>query len=350
MNPLVISLDAMGGDNAPKSVIEGASIVRKLHKNVSFLAYGDSKVIIPLLKKYKNLKSCLKVIHTDKHISCDEKPSNAVRRGRDSSMGLAIKAVKEGAANASVSAGNTGALMALSLFIHRPLDGVRRPAICSSIPTQKGWSCMLDLGANIEADKENLVQFGVMGAVFYRIYNKGIKPTVGLLNVGVEDMKGHNHIAEAGTTLSHIDMVNYKGFIEGDDIGKGTVDVVVTDGFSGNIALKSIEGTAKLIMSIAKKKFIRNIFGISALIIGLPALFGIKRHFDPARYNGAILLGLNGISVKSHGSATAKGFAAAIKVAIDLAEIDFTTQLKSELSIIDIGDIKNMNVTETKDM
>ncbi len=337
MTALTIALDAMGGDNAPESVIEGASIARRFNKSVDFIVYGDENKITSLIKKYKNLKTGVKIIHTSVYISSEEIPSNAVRRGRDSSMALAIQSVKDGVSHASVSAGNTGALMALSMFILRPLEGVRRPAICSSLPTLHGWSCMLDLGANIEADKENLVQFGVMGAVFSRIFGGEKKPTVGLLNVGTESIKGHDHIADAGRVLTTVDMLNYQGFIEGDDIGKGTVDVVVSDGFSGNIALKAIEGTAKLIMGTAKHKMLRSIFGLSSLIVGLPSLLGIRRHLDPARYNGAILLGLNGISVKSHGGASARAFSFAIKVAIDLAERKFVEELKSELSKIDMS-------------
>ena len=342
MSDIIISLDAMGGDNAPEIIIEAASIVRRGDKKTKFVFFGNEKIIKPLILKYKNLKSGFEIVHTEEFISSDEIPSNAVRRGRKSSMALAIQSVKDGKAHAVVSAGNTGALMALSMFILRTIEGVRRPAICSSVPTLKGWSVMLDLGANIEADEENLAQFGIMGAVFYRIFCSKDNPTVGLLNVGTENMKGHNYIAEAGNILSGVDMVDYRGYVEGDDIGKGTVDVVVADGFSGNIALKAIEGTALLILGTAKKKLLHSGFGLLALLIGLPAFLGIKKNLDPAQYNGAMLLGLNGISVKSHGGANAKAFATAIKLSIDLANRDFICQLKTELCKVNAANIQQL--------
>ena len=342
MNDIIISLDTMGGDNAPYIIIEAASIVRRGDKTTKFVFFGNEKIIKPLISKYKNLKNNIEIVHTEEFISSKEIPSNAVRRGRKSSMALAIQSVKDGKTNAVVSAGNTGALMALSMFILRTMDGVRRPAICSSIPTLKGWSVMLDLGANIEADEENLAQFGIMGAVFHRIFSNKDKPTVGLLNVGTENMKGHNYIAEAGNILSGVGMIDYHGYVEGDDIGKGTVDVVVADGFSGNIALKAIEGTAILILGTVKKKMLHSVFGLLALFIGLPSFLGIKRDLDPARHNGAILLGLNGISVKSHGSASAKAFSTAIKLSVDLANRDFISQLKTELSKTNVANIQQL--------
>ena len=332
----------MGGDNAPEIIIEAASMVRRDDKTTKFIFFGNEKKLKPLIGKYKNLKTGFEIVHTEEFISSDEIPSNAVRRGRKSSMALAIQSVKDGKAHAVVSAGNTGALMALSMFILRTMEGVRRPAICSTVPTLKGWSVMLDLGANIEADEENLAQFGIMGSVFHRIFSNKDKPTVGLLNVGTEDMKGHNYIAEAGNILSGVDMIDYQGYVEGDDIGKGTVDVIVADGFSGNIALKAIEGTALLILATAKKKMLHSVFGLLALLIGFPAFLGIKRNLDPARYNGAILLGLNGISVKSHGGASAKAFLTAIKLSIDLANRDFISQSKTELSKVNVAKIQQV--------
>ena len=338
---ITVSLDAMGGDNSADVVIAGASIVVKKNKNVSFIIYGDEKKVLPLISKYKNLRNKVDFVHTDIAISADEKPSNALRNGRDSSMGLAFKAVKDKKADCAVSAGNTGALMALAMFTLRPLEGVRRPAICASIPTLKSWSAILDLGANVEADVENLVQFGVMGSVFYNIFKKESgKPTVGLLNIGTEATKGKEEIQKAGEILKTSSAMDYKGFVEGNDIGKGITDVVVTDGFTGNVALKTMEGTLRLFAKIMKDTLNKSVFGKLALLVGIPSFLKMKKTFDPSRYNGAILLGLNGIAVKSHGSTNDIGYAAAINVAVELAERKFIDQLKSELEKIDLEKLK----------
>ncbi len=332
-NKVTISLDAMGGDNAPLIVIEGASIIKRHKRNAHFIMFGDENIINEILKKHKNLANCTTVVHTDKYILPTEKASNAVRRGRDSSMALAISSVKNGDANCAVSAGSTGPLMALALFILRPLSGVRRPAICTTMPTKIGTCCMLDLGANLEASAEDLVQYGIMGSVYSKIFNKGKIPSVGLLNVGSEQGKGRPEISQAAEILSKIKTLKYYGFVEGNDIGAGTVDVIVTDGFTGNVALKSIEGTAGLIVSFVKRVFIKSVFGICALVIAVPPLLKIRKQFNPASYNGAIMLGLSGIVVKSHGSASAYGFSCAIRAAIDLVERDFTKKLKNDLQI-----------------
>jgi len=340
-NSLIVSLDAMGGDNAPEIVIEGASIYSKKNKKIKYIIHGDENYILPIINKFNNLKNKLEVVHTNKFILSDEKPSNAIRKGRDSSMGMAFQAVKDGKADCAVSAGNTGALMALSLFILRPMKGVKRPAICTTIPHSKGWSAVLDLGANLECSAENLVQFGVMGSVFYNIYKQDEKPSVGLLNIGTEEMKGREEIKQAGEILENIDIINYHGFVEGNDIGKGTTDVVVTDGFTGNITLKTIEGTATFIANTIKSEFKKPIFGLLAGIVGYPVFRKIKKKMNPELYNGAILLGLDGIAVKSHGSATAVGFANAIGVAVELAERNFIAKLKSELTKIKFSDLKD---------
>ena len=338
---LIVSLDAMGGDNAPDVVIEGASIYSKKNKNVKYIIHGDEEHILPIINNFRNLKNKVELIHTDKFILSDEKPSNALRKGRDSSMGMTFQAVKDGKADCAVSAGNTGALMALSLLILRPMEGVKRPAICTAIPHSKGWSAVLDLGANLECSAENLVQFGLMGSVFYNIYKQEKNPSIGLLNIGTEEMKGREEIKQASEILEKTNVVNYYGFVEGNDIGKGTTDVIVADGFTGNVTLKTIEGTATFIANTIKTEFKKPIFGLLAGIIGYPVFRKIKKKMNPELYNGAILLGLNGVAVKSHGSASAVGFANAIGVAVELVERDFIKKLKSELTKIKFSEMKD---------
>lgn len=330
---LVISLDAMGGDHAPEIVIEGASIARERVPNLKFLIFGDETKIVPLLTRFPILKNCCDVFHTDKVISADERPSQALRRGRDSSMGQSIQAVKDGKACAAVLAGNTGAQMALAKFILRTMEGIDRPALASLIPTSRGESVMLDLGANVECDENNLVQFAIMGAAFARTVLGVVKPTVAILNVGVEELKGSDVIKEADRMLreSNIPM-DYKGFTEGHGLGGGEVDVVVTDGFTGNIALKTAEGTAKMIANLLKRSLTETIMSkIGALFAG-SSLQSLKNHLDPNNHNGAVFMGLNGLVIKSHGGASAKGFAAAIGVAVDMAENDLAGKITRDLT------------------
>lgn len=330
---LVISLDAMGGDHAPEIVIEGASIARERVPNLKFLIYGDETKIVPLLTRFPILKNCCEVFHTDKTISADERPSQALRRGRDSSMGQSIQAVKDDKACAAVLAGNTGAQMALAKFILRTMEGIDRPALASLIPTSRGESVMLDLGANVECDENNLVQFAIMGAAFARTVLGVVKPTVAILNVGVEELKGSDVIKEADRMLreSNIPM-DYKGFTEGHGLGGGEVDVVVTDGFTGNIALKTAEGTAKMIANLLKRSLTESIMSKIGALFASSSLQSLKNHLDPNNHNGAVFMGLNGLVIKSHGGASARGFAAAIGVAVDMAENDLAGKITRDLT------------------
>lgn len=328
---LVVAIDAMGADSGPEMVVAGANLVKKHNSAISFIFCGDRRKIAPLIARYEALSSGVSIEHTDKSISAEQKPRDAVRKGRDSSMALAIQLVGDRRAHCAVSAGNTGALMSLSTFILRPLEGVRRPAICGLLPTRKGYCCMLDLGANLQADVKNLTQFAIMGGVFYRIVKREENPVVALLNVGVEHIKGREEIKEAGKILSKATIVNYGGFVEGHDITKGDVHVIVTDGFTGNVVLKTLEGVSRSLTHVSKRILLRSVFGIAALCIGMPAFLRLKTILNPSKYNGAVMLGLNGIVIKSHGGTDPKGFAMASKVGISLAGQDFTRHLKNNL-------------------
>ncbi|MGM0560213.1 MAG: phosphate acyltransferase PlsX [Pseudomonadota bacterium] len=317
---LTLALDAMGGDHAPAMVVRGADIARTRHPQVDFIFFGRESEISPLLERMKKLKAVSRIVHTDEAVSSDDKPSVALRNRKSSSMRLALDSVKEGAAKAAISAGNTGALMAMAKFVLKTLPGVDRPAIASFFPTLRGESVMLDLGANVQCDARNLVQFTVMGNAFARSV-LGIKePTYGLLNVGSEELKGHETLHEARQELSGLELPGrFHGFVEGDDIAKGTVDVVVTDGFTGNVALKTAEGTAKLYTEFLRRTFRSSLLASLGYLLARPAMRKLLKRVDPRRYNGAVFLGLNGITVKSHGGTDALGFAHAIGVAVDLA-------------------------------
>lgn len=328
--PLVLALDAMGGDAAPKMVLKGVKIARKRHPNVHFLLFGDEARLAPLLKK--KLRKVCTIRHAPDVVTGDAKPSQAVRQGRQSSMWLAIKAVKDGEAAGIVSAGNTGALMAMAKLSLRTLPGIDRPAIATLLPTIRGESVMLDLGANTECAANNLVEFAVMGEVFSRTLLGIDRPSVGLLNIGSEDLKGTDSLRQAATILREqkLGTMDYYGFVEGDDIGKGTVDVVVTDGFTGNVALKTAEGTAKLYSQFLKDAFKASLVAKIGYLLARRALESVRKRTDPRRYNGAMFIGLNGVCVKSHGGTDALGFANAIGVAVNLVSNDLNSKIKEE--------------------
>jgi len=329
---IVIAVDAMGGDNAPKSVLQGAEKFLKKNSNVKFLIFGDKKQIFPILDKCKKLSKNSEVWHSDEVIADDEKPSAALRRGRNSSMFLAIKSVKEGQAQCAVSGGNTGALMALSKFSLQTLPGIDRPAIGGLVPTPSGFSVMLDLGANIHCDAENLFEFSIMGESFARAVLGIEKPSIGLLNVGSERNKGHEVLRGTVSLIEESGLdLNYHGYVEGNDILKGTVDVVVTDGFTGNVALKTVEGTAKFFSHHLKSGLKKSPLGLLGMGIAMPALMGIKKKTDPRLYNGAMFLGLNGIVVKSHGGSDEIGFANAISVSCKLAQNNINEHITEEM-------------------
>ncbi|MEX1108647.1 MAG: phosphate acyltransferase PlsX [Dongiaceae bacterium] len=316
---IALALDAMGGDQAPDMVVRGANLARKRFPSARFIFFGDEVQIAPLLKRMPRLAKISSIVHTDQVISGEDKPSIALRTGRQSSMRLAINAVHDGQAAGVVSAGNTGALMAMAKFVLKTLPGISRPAIASFFPTMRGESVMLDLGANLQCDAENLMQFAIMGEVFARTVLGTVRPSIGLLNVGSEDLKGHEALREASAMLRELDLPGtFHGFVEGDDIAKGTVDVVVTDGFTGNIALKSIEGTARLYSEFLRATFKSSLLAKIGYLLARPALGALRLRTDPRRYNGAIFLGLNGVTVKSHGGTDAIGFSNAIGVAVDM--------------------------------
>lgn len=336
--PLTLSVDAMGGDNAPDMVVEGieASLAR-MHR-AKFLLFGDQAKLAPLLDRHPQAASVSEIRHTDEAISNDEKASTALRAGRNSSMRLAIDAVKSGEAAGVISAGNTGALMAMAKFVLKTLPGISRPAIATYYPTQRGESVMLDLGANVDCDADNLVQFAVMGEVFARNVLGLENPSIGLLNVGAENLKGNEAVKKAAATLQETSLpIKFHGFVEGDDIGAGTVDVVVTDGFTGNIALKTAEGTAKLFGAFLKDALTESLMSKMGAVLASSALKAFKMRVDPRLYNGAMFLGLNGICIKSHGGTDALGFANAIHVAEELITHSFNDGIKEDYAQLSNG-------------
>jgi glycerol-3-phosphate acyltransferase PlsX len=323
----------MGGDNAPDMVVRGAELARQRFPNVQFLLFGDEARLQPMLRDLPDLAKVSTIRHTEIVVAMDDKPSQALRAGRGSSMRLAIDAVQDGEAAAVVSAGNTGALMAMAKFVLKTMPGIDRPAIASFFPTMRSESVMLDLGANVQCDANNLVQFAVMGNVFARAVLGVQQPSMGILNVGAEELKGHDAVKVAASMLRDVPLPGrFVGFVEGDDIAKGTVDVVVTDGFTGNIALKTIEGTVKLYGHWLKQTFSMSIWSKLAYLFARPALNGLRAQVDPRRYNGAILMGLNGICVKSHGGTDSFGFANAIGVAVNMVQNDAMERMRQDLA------------------
>ena len=334
--PLIIALDAMGGDQAPKMVIRGANIAKERYPNAQFLLVGDQPQLERLLKRRRRLRKHVTILHAEQVVASDAKPAAALRGGRQSSMRRAIDAVAEGEAAGVVSAGNTGALMAMAKLVLKTLPGIDRPAITSFFPTLRGESVMLDLGANIDCDPNNLVEFALMGQLFSRTVLGLVEPTVGLLNVGSENMKGHQELKDAHALLRSGSVpVNYHGFIEGDDIAAGTVDVIVTDGFTGNVALKSAEGTARLVTQFLRESFKSSVASRIGYLFARRAFNKFRVRIDPRRYNGAMFLGLNGIVVKSHGGTDAIGFSNAIGVAYDLVTGGFNDRIKDEFGRVE---------------
>ena len=333
---LTIALDAMGGDAAPKMVVRGAGIALERFPEVRFLMFGREHEVAPLLRGKKRLLEATTLRHTDDVVSSDDKPSVALRAGRKSSMRLAIDAVHRGEADCVVSAGNTGALMAMAKFVLKTLPGINRPAIASFFPTLRGESVMLDLGANVQCDAENLVDFAVMGNAFARSVLGLREPTYALLNVGSEEIKGHESLQEASAVLRASNLPGkFLGYVEGDDIGKGTADVIVTDGFTGNVALKTAEGTAKLINEYLRHTFRSSLLAGLGYMLARPAMKKLRERVDPRGYNGAMFLGLNGIAVKSHGGTDALGFANAIGVAVDMHRHGIIEKIRSDLALLD---------------
>jgi phosphate acyltransferase len=329
-----IALDAMGGDHGPAVVIAGAELALARHPAAEFLFFGNSAQISPLLDARAGLKAVSRLVHTDVAVRMGDKPSQALRYGRwKSSMWLAIDAVKKGEADMAVSGGNTGALMAMSKFNLKTLPGIERPAIAALWPTLRGESIVLDVGATIGADAEHLVDLALMGAATARILFELPRPTVGLLNIGVEEAKGLEEVREAGRFLREQNFpdLDYQGYVEGDDIGRGKVDVVVTEGFAGNIALKTAEGTARQIGQYLKGAMTRSLSARIGYLFARSAFAQLRERMNPSRANGGVFLGLNGIVIKSHGGADTEGFAAAIELGHGVVRDELLAKIRDAL-------------------
>lgn len=332
VQPRILALDAMGGDHGPEVVIPGAAISLERHPALSFVLCGDEAKISPVLERHPGLREKSRVVHTPLVVSMHVKPSQALRRGKGTSMWLALDAVKQGEAHAAVSGGNTGALMAMGKLILRPLAGIERPAMAALWPTVTSECIVLDVGANIGASARQLADFALMGAAMGRAIFHVERPTVGLLNVGVEEIKGADEVKEAHALLKELQLpLDYRGFVEGDEIGQGKVDVVVVEGFAGNIALKTAEGTAKQISQYIKDALTRSMMSKLGAILAKGGLRVLKNKMDPRRINGATLIGLNGIAIKSHGGTDALGFASAIDLGYEMAESDLLKRLAGDL-------------------
>jgi phosphate acyltransferase len=335
-----IAIDAMGGDEGVPVMLGGAALARQRHADLKFLLVGDESQIKTALDQHPNLRSASEILHTDEVVAGDIKPSQALRKSRGSSMGLAINAVKEGHASAAVSAGNTGALMAMSKLALRTMPGIDRPALAALLPTLIDTDVvMLDLGANTECDARNLAQFAVMGAAYSRIIYGFDRPRVRLLNIGTEEMKGTESLRDAAQYLRDATSLalDFQGFVEADKINRGECDVVVCDGFSGNIALKAVEGAARFVTDLLRRAFTSSIRSKFGFLVSKPATELLRHHLDPNNHNGAVFMGLNGVVVKSHGSANAKGVANAVEVAARLVEDDITARIAHDLLDINIG-------------
>ncbi len=329
-----IAIDAMGGDSGPAAMVAGVARAYRRDPELRFLIFGDDRLIGPELKKHGRVESAVEIAHTTEAIAAGEKPTQAIRRARTTSMGMAINAVKDGRADAAVSGGNTGALMAMSKLALRTMPGIDRPALAALLPTLGDTDVvMLDLGANTECDAQNLVQFAVMGAAYSRTGLKIEKPRVRLLNIGTEELKGTGELKEAAALLREADYLplRFDGFTEGDQLSRGNIDVVVTDGFSGNIALKTAEGTARFVTDLLRRAFKSSLRSKAGFALSRPALNLLKVHLDPNNHNGAVFLGLNGLVVKSHGSANPKGVANAIRVASRMVRNDITRKIGDDL-------------------
>ena len=329
-----IAIDAMGGDTGPAAMIAGASRALKRDPTLQFTFYGDQRQVEAEIGKHKSVAGHCHILHSPEAISASEKPSQAIRRARTTSMGMAINAVKEQAADAALSGGNTGALMAMSKLALRTMPGIDRPALAALLPTLgENDVIMLDLGANTECDAQNLVQFAVMGAAYARCVLSLPSPRVKLLNIGTEELKGTDELKDAAALLREADYLAFRfdGFTEGDQLSRGEVDVVVTDGFSGNIALKTAEGTARFVTDLLRRAFTSSLRSKAGFALSRPALNLLKVHLDPNNHNGAVFLGLNGLVVKSHGSATPKGVANAIRVAASMVRNDITRKIGEDL-------------------
>ena len=336
-----IAIDAMGGDVGVQMMLAGAAMARHKHDGLRFILVGDEEQIKAALDHHPNLRAASDIIHTDGVVTGEDKPSQAIRKAKSTSMGLAIDAVKRGDAGGAVSAGNTGALMAMAKLALRTMPGIDRPALAALLPTLGDNDVvMLDLGANTDCDANNLIQFAVMGAAYARTAMGLERPRVALLNIGTEELKGTGEIRDAAARLrtAHGLPMEFTGFIEGDKLSRGDVDVIVHDGFSGNIALKTIEGTARFVTDLLRRAFTSSTRSKIGFLISRPATELLRHHLDPNNHNGAVFLGLNGVVLKSHGSADAKGVANCVHLCAELIEKDITRQVTEDLANFRSGD------------
>jgi glycerol-3-phosphate acyltransferase PlsX len=346
--PRTISLDAMGGDRGPEVVVPGAALALERHPDLQFLLVGARARIEPFLERHQALAARSRIVHTETAIGMEDKPSQAVRRGRGTSMWLALEAVQKGEADSTVSAGNTGALMALAKLILKTMPGIERPALAGQWPTVRDNCIVLDLGANIGATARQLADFALMGAAMARALFHLERPRVGLLNIGVEDIKGIEEVRQAHAWLKETDPpFDYRGFVEGDQIGQGIVDVVVVEGYAGNIALKTAEGTAKQMAAYVRQALTSSLAAKLGALLADSGLRALRDRMDPRRFNGGPFLGLNGIVIKSHGGMDAFGFASAIGVGYDMAESDLIAHLSADLEALH-GKISEGKPTEAK--
>ncbi len=330
-----IALDAMGGDHGPTVVLPGAALALQKYPDISFILYGDEAVLAPILAQYPALAASSTIIHASVAIDMGDKPSQALRKGlRVSSMWMAIEAIKKGEADVSVSAGNTGALMAMSKVCLNTMAPIDRPAIACLWPNVRGESIVLDVGASIGADAQHLVDLAIMGAAMAQIVLNVARPSVGLLNVGVEEIKGIEEVKAASRILreAQIPSLSYHGFVEGDDIGQGIVNVVVTEGFTGNIALKTAEGTAKQIGTYLREALSGSWLSKIGYLLARGAFATLRQKMDPRRANGGVFLGLNGIVIKSHGGADALGFCGAVEIAYQMAQHDLLARIRDTMA------------------
>jgi glycerol-3-phosphate acyltransferase PlsX len=342
---ITIALDVMGGDEGPSVVLAGAEISRRRYPEIRFVLHGEPDAVLPELDKYPTLKKQAIFHPCEMSIAMDDKPSQALRHGRRvSGMWKALESVKTGEADVMVSAGNTGALMAMARFCLRMMEGIERPALAAVWPNMQGESIVLDVGATIGADAEALVDYALMGSAMSRALFDLKRPKVGLLNIGVEEVKGLEEIRTAGARLREIDLpgLDYRGFVEGDDLGRGGVDVVVTEGFTGNIALKSAEGTAKQVGSYLRDAMSRTWLAKLGYLLAKQAFDHLREKMDPRKVNGAVFLGLNGVVIKSHGGTDAEGFASAIDVGHNMIRNGLQQKIANDLEKTRFGDIESI--------
>jgi glycerol-3-phosphate acyltransferase PlsX len=339
----IIALDAMSGDRGPETVVSAAAFIAEQHPNLQLILVGDRAMLETLIGRIPAaVRQRLSIQHASQVVTMDDPPAQALRSKKDSSMRVAIDLVKQGNAQACVSAGNTGALMATARFVLKMITGIDRPAICSALPAMQGHTFMMDLGANVDCTSEHLYQFALMGSVLVKAIDGIESPRIGLLNIGSEEIKGNDVVKQASLLLAGSGL-NYIGYVEGNDIFNNKADVVVADGFVGNVSLKSAEGLAHMVAAYLRSEFQRNPLTRLAGLIALPVLKSFRRRIDPRRYNGATLLGLQGIVIKSHGGADKLAFANAIKIAMLEVEHNVISVIDRQINAMEPGQLQKVS-------